>query len=252
VRGPTRPADRAPEAALLAPGQQAHLAIDSVPPGPQAHLATRAAQAATLEFRLDSGLVCPYDKHSGAPASLGRAPSRSVERSWARGLLRVQIVLTLTPPTLPVKPRPSPGPCSPIAAPPKWSPNRAHAPRRQTAQSWSTSSALNKRCSITGKAMVPAGRGTGTLARYSLCRATWRAVQWPTTGAHSETANPCQVIQVAACRGNGYPHQPGHQSEFPARYQSQHPACARAGGPPAAGGPEPALAEVLERVAPPR
>jgi hypothetical protein len=137
-------ADRATEAALLAAGQQAHLAIDSVPPGPQAHLATRTAQAATFQIRLDSGLVCPYDKHSGAPASLGRAPSRSVERSWARGLLRVQFVLTLTPLTLPVKPRPSPRPCLPIAAPPNRSPKRAHAPRRQTAQSCSTSEALNR------------------------------------------------------------------------------------------------------------
>ena len=41
----------------------------------QAYLADRAAQAASDQIRLDGGLVSPYDEHSGAPASSGRAPS---------------------------------------------------------------------------------------------------------------------------------------------------------------------------------
>ena len=49
--------------------------------------------------------------------------------------------------------------------------------------------------------MVPAGRGTDTLARYSLCRAAWRALQCPTTGAQSERASPCQLTKVATSRG---------------------------------------------------
>jgi hypothetical protein len=52
-------------------------------------------QAATLEIRLDGGLVSPYDRHSGAPVSLGSAPSRSVQKILAMGLMRVQIVFTL-------------------------------------------------------------------------------------------------------------------------------------------------------------
>jgi hypothetical protein len=57
--------------------------------------------------------------------------------------LRVQVAVTLTLPVLPVKPSLSPNPSSVIAAPPDWSPNRAHAPRRQMPHSCSTSEALN-------------------------------------------------------------------------------------------------------------
>ena len=110
VRGGAGPADRAPEAPPLAALQEAHLTFDPVSPGPQAKLAVRAAEAASDQVRLDGGLVSPYDEHSGAPASLGRAPSRSVQKVLARGLLRVQFVLTLTPPCRPVKPSPQRNP----------------------------------------------------------------------------------------------------------------------------------------------
>jgi len=66
-----------------------------------------------------------------------------VQKVLARGLLRVQVVLTLTPMGIPVKPPPGSTLSSVNAAPPQRSPNHAHAPRQQTAQSWSNSEALN-------------------------------------------------------------------------------------------------------------
>ena len=85
VGGGAGPADRAPEAAPLGPLGQAHLTLDAVAPGPKARLTVRAAKTALDQVRLDGGLVSPYDEHSGAPASSGRAPSRSVERFWRGG-----------------------------------------------------------------------------------------------------------------------------------------------------------------------
>ena len=110
VRGGAGPTDRAPQAPPLAALQVAHLTFNPVSPGTQAKLAVRAAEAASDQIRLDGVLVSPYDEHSGAPASLGRAPSRSVQKVLARGLLRVQFVLTLTPPCSPVKPSPQRNP----------------------------------------------------------------------------------------------------------------------------------------------
>src|SRR6266542_5822153 len=76
-------------------------------PRPEDRFAGRAAEAATDQVRLDGGRVDPYDEHSGASASSGRAPSRSVER-LSEGLLRVQVVITLPSTRSLGKPNPPP------------------------------------------------------------------------------------------------------------------------------------------------
>ena len=64
-----------------------HLTFNPVSPGTNAILAVRATDAALDQIRLDGGLVSPYDEHSGAPASLGRAPSRSRAKGFGEGAL---------------------------------------------------------------------------------------------------------------------------------------------------------------------
>jgi hypothetical protein len=105
VGGGTRPADRAPRPASLGPLGQAHLSLGPMAPGPQSRLTVRAANTPTHQVRFYSGLVNPYDEHSEAPASSGRAPfAYPWKRFWRGGLLRVQVVLTLTLPRRAVKP----------------------------------------------------------------------------------------------------------------------------------------------------
>ena len=65
-----------------------HLTLDAVTPGSEPDLAGRALEAAADQVRLDGGFVSPYDEHSGAPASSGRALSRSVERFGEGALAR--------------------------------------------------------------------------------------------------------------------------------------------------------------------
>ena len=132
VRVATTPADRTPKTATLTPEPEAHLALHPMAPRPQTRPASRAADPAAPQIRLDGGPVDTYDEHSGAPASSGRAPSRSVERSLSRGLLRVQEALTLPPPRplLQTSP-PARNPSTSTAAPPTRPPNHARLRRRQ-------------------------------------------------------------------------------------------------------------------------
>ena len=141
VGGGTRFTDRSAEAPALRSLPVTHLTLDAVTPGSEPDLAGRALEAAADQVRLDGGFVSPYDEHSGAPASSGRALSRP-SKVW-RGGSPVQVVLTLASAPPPVKPRPRSPSCSAMAAPPNRSPTRAYAPRRQTAQSCSTSESLN-------------------------------------------------------------------------------------------------------------
>lgn len=87
VRAATRPTHRAPEPATLGPDPQAHLALDALAPRAQSRPATGTAEPTASQICLDGSPVDTYDEHSGAPASSGRAPSRSVERSFCEGAL---------------------------------------------------------------------------------------------------------------------------------------------------------------------
>src|SRR5665213_2532551 len=142
VGGLTGSADRAPEAPLVASMEETHLPINTVPPGPQPRGAIGAGQAPIHQLRLDGGLVSPYDEHSGAPASSGRALSRSVERFGEGALTRS--VRAHAAPWVPSLARSLPPiPSTPIAASPCWSPNRAHVGWRQTTCWCSINAALN-------------------------------------------------------------------------------------------------------------
>ena len=124
--------------------KQAHLTLDAVPPGPQARSRSPGSRAgppirsastaassvptmstAELRLRQEEPLRDPCERFGeGALARSGRAHADARTPS-------------------PSNPGPAPTSSSPIAAPPNRSPTRAHARRRQTAPSWSTSETLN-------------------------------------------------------------------------------------------------------------
>ena len=54
-------------------------------PRPERGSTVRAFQDAVYKIPFDGGLFSAYDDHSGAPASSGRAPSRSVQKIWRGG-----------------------------------------------------------------------------------------------------------------------------------------------------------------------
>ena len=104
VRRPADPADRAPQTATLNPNPKTHLALNAMSPRPQTRPAPRTRQPAVHQVRLDGDRVDPYDDHSGAPASSGRASSRSVERMSEEALARsdrAHAALTTPPSTKP-------------------------------------------------------------------------------------------------------------------------------------------------------
>ena len=78
-----------------------------------------------------------------------------------------------------------------------------------------------QRGGITGKGHGSRRPWHDTRARYSLCRAALRAIQCPTTGAHSHSATT-----LPADIGGGeerHPHQPaGHQPDPASRHQAEH------------------------------
>jgi len=102
-----------------------------------------------------------------------------------RGLLRVQVMLTLTPAHLPVKPSPTTS-SSAKTAPPDRPPTRAHAGWRQTTTGCSTKEALNT-SSAPGGPPTPGTPGSNHASPPARDFLIWRGL---TKEAHPSPARP--------------------------------------------------------------
>ena len=92
---PAPTTDRPAKAAAIDHTANPHVAFDPVAPGTEHPGTVRTRETPCAQDGLDNVWFGPYDLHSGAPASSGRALSCSGQGNSARGLLRVSNAPTI-------------------------------------------------------------------------------------------------------------------------------------------------------------